>query len=63
MLSKSISMILGLGMAVVASSVGNTAVTGKNVLFILDSSGSMAQRLGDETKMQAAKKTFSDMID
>ncbi|MDX1709897.1 MAG: VWA domain-containing protein [Rhodovibrionaceae bacterium] len=35
----------------------------KNVLFILDSSGSMAQDLGGETKMAAAKRVFGEMLD
>ena len=34
----------------------------KNVLFILDSSGSMAQSLGGETKMAAAKRVFGESL-
>ncbi len=33
-----------------------------NVLFILDASGSMAQKFGDRTKMQAAKDVFRSLV-
>lgn len=33
------------------------------VLFVLDVSGSMAQKLGAETKMQAAKRVFGELVE
>lgn len=33
-----------------------------SVLFIIDSSGSMSQKLGGETRLDAAKRVFSDLI-
>ena len=48
------------GLVVAAGAPGARADT---TLFILDVSGSMAQKLGAGSKMDAAKATFSELID
>jgi len=46
----------------VCSLVFSQAQAASNVLFILDASGSMAQKFGDQTKMQAAKDVFKSLL-
>ncbi|MFQ5356337.1 MAG: VWA domain-containing protein [Mariprofundaceae bacterium] len=41
---------------------GNALAASKNVLFILDASGSMAQKFGDRTRLQAAKDAFDNLL-
>jgi len=51
-----------LGMAVVLELSSAAGAAPPAVLFILDVSGSMAQKLGDRTKMQAAKDAFVPLL-
>lgn len=44
------------------SATGNESVGKKNILLILDSSGSMAESLGGEQKMAAAKTALTDYV-
>ena len=55
------AMLVMLAVIIGAASAG-AAVKGRNILFILDSSGSMAAKLGGETRMQASKRVFNKLI-
>ncbi len=41
---------------------GNVLAAEKNILFILDASGSMAQKFGDQTRIEAAKGVFGSLL-
>ena len=53
------SAALGILLAVWAAAAQAAAPT---VIFVLDASGSMAQKLGKTTKMAAAKATFAELV-
>ena len=55
-------LMVVLGMAVVLELSSAAGAAPPAVLFILDVSGSMAQKLGDRTKMQAAKDAFVPLL-
>jgi len=55
-----IFMVIGLLTGLFAS--GNVLAADKSILFILDASGSMAQKFGDQTRMQAAKDAFDNLL-
>ena len=63
-----VALLLGLALAMVgASPAGNVALgqdpSTVNVELVLDSSGSMNDRIGRETRMQIAKRVLADVVD
>ncbi|PHS22827.1 MAG: hypothetical protein COA84_12175, partial [Robiginitomaculum sp.] len=54
-----LSLILVLALATLAK----PAFAESNIMYVLDVSGSMGQKIGTETKMVIAKRAFNKLID
>jgi len=57
-----IAVLISIGLLTGLFAVGSAFAASRSVLFIMDGSGSMKGKLGDQTKMQAAKEVFKSLL-